>query len=55
MIDNCNEQTCKKERLWLQMLYQGLCSKITKFDESKQLPVKAMIMEIRLKHAFLKS
>ena len=55
MIDNCNEQTCKKEILWLQMLYHGLCSKISKFDGSKQLPLKAMIMEIRIKHEFLKS
>lgn len=55
MIENCDEQTCKKEKLWLQMLYHGLCNKITKFDDSKQLKVKAMIMEIRIKHEFLKS
>ncbi|MEO6670970.1 MAG: helix-turn-helix transcriptional regulator [Ferruginibacter sp.] len=49
MMANCDEYTSEKEKLWLQMLYHGLCCKISKFDESKQVPLKAKIMEMRIR------
>ena len=49
MMDSCNGQTGEKEKLWLQMLYHGLCCKISKFDESKQLPLRGKILEMRRK------
>ena len=47
MMDSGNDQTGEKEKLWLQMLYDGLCCKILKFDESKQLPLRGKILEMR--------
>ena len=47
MMDSGNGQTGEKEKLWLQMLYYGLCCKISKFDESKQLPLRGKILEMR--------
>ena len=49
MMDSGNGQTGEKEKLWLQMLYHGLCCKISKFDESKQLPLRGKILEMRRK------
>lgn len=49
LIDNSDEQTSEKENLWLQMVYHGTCYKMTKYDEAKQLPLKAKLLEIRVK------
>ncbi|MFT3910318.1 MAG: transcriptional regulator [Ferruginibacter sp.] len=53
MMDNCDKQTNEKEKLWLQMLYHGVCCKLSKFDESKQLPLKAKIMVMRIKQELM--
>ncbi len=53
LMDNCDEYTNEKEKLWLQMLYHGVCCKLSKFDESKQLPLKAKIMEMRIRHGLM--
>ena len=47
MMDSGNGQTGEKEKLWLQMLYHGLCCKISKFDESKQLLLKGKILQMK--------
>lgn len=53
MMANCDEYTSEKEKLWLQMLYHGLGCKISKFDESKQVPLKAKIMEMIIRRELL--
>ena len=49
LIDNGKEQASEKEKCWLQMLYHGLNAGLSKFDETKQLPLKAKIMEMKLR------
>lgn len=53
LIDNCDEHTNEKEKLWMQMLYHGICCKLTKFDESKQLPLQSKILVMQLKQEFM--
>lgn len=48
-IDNGNEQASEKEKLWLQMLYHSVNARLSRFDEAKQLPLKAKIMEMKLR------
>jgi len=48
IMDQTATEAGEKEKLWLQMLYHGVCHKISKFDEGKQLPLKAKILEMKL-------
>ena len=53
LFGNCDEQTSEKEKRWLQMLYHGVVCKISKFDETKQLPIKAKILQMRVKQEMM--
>ena len=44
----------EKEKLWLQMLHHGLVSKMCKYDETKQLSLRAKILQIKFKHELIK-
>ena len=48
IMDQTATEASEKEKLWLQMLYHGVCHNISKFDEGKQLPLKAKILEMKL-------
>lgn len=54
LLDKCDEATSEKEKLWLQMIYHNIASKLSKVDESKQLPLQAKIVSIQLQHAMMR-
>jgi len=54
IMDNTAAESNEKEKLWLQMLYHIVSHKISKYDEGKQLPLKAKILERKLKEEYLK-
>jgi transcriptional regulator with XRE-family HTH domain len=49
VMDKINEKTSEKEKCWLQMVYDTACYKASKYDDTKQLPLKAKLLEMRVK------
>jgi transcriptional regulator with XRE-family HTH domain len=54
IMNNSNGQTSLKEKLWLDMVYHAACFKASKYDEAKQLSLKAKVMFMRVKEEMRK-
>jgi len=54
IMDNSNGQTSEKEKCWLDMVYHAASYKASKYDEAKQLPLKAKVLYMRVKEEMMK-